>query len=476
MRQVDPHTPDYNMIKNWLRRCDELHHVTCRPLFSEDLKRIKLVDVEARKIIAYPPDGCDYTALSYVWGDVKQPSFELGEILPTVPATLEDAMVVTRSLGKRYLWVDSLCIDQEDDVEKGEQIAFMSAIYSGAWATIISLSGQSACSGLPRVSTLQGVLPQQSCEVWGRRLLSVLPTLAEQIARSPWAHRAWTYQEGLLSPRCLFFTNHQVYFHCNSVQCCESLDDSNSPFHLQSDEQRREELENAVRKGWKAKDVIGFGVLRDPFRPISSAAEAQVDFDNFTTYQRLVHDYTERKMSHEADSLNAFSAVLKRLEEKCYKGGFLHGLPMDDLPRALLWFHFTPPRRRVGFPPWSWAGWDGEVNDIAVHGSRETDNVVMPPMRIWKAGHDGYPELVYKFNPTPFIKEQLEIPSEDEDSPEDGTDDDEDTDSSGSGSGSGSELSYEESESKHLMAEIESNASYQIISVARRGFLRRNRP
>ena len=449
VKQVGP-TPDYSMIKDWLRRCDDLHHITCRPLTSEGLQQIKLIEVETRQIVMYPPDGCDYIALSYVWGGVEQSGYKLGDVLPTIPATLEDAIVVTRNLGKQYLWADSLCIEQGNSAEMVIQIALMSAIYSGAWATIISLSGQSARSGLPRVGTLQGVIPQLSCEIWGRRLLSAMPTLSQQISWSPWVSRAWTFQEGLLSPRRLFFTNHQVYFECNSVQCCESLDDSNSPFHLPSDEQRRAALDDVVQDPDKSsiagpEGIVGRGVLRDPFRPISSAVEAQVDDDDFARYLRLVHSYTTKKMSHDADSLNAFSAMLTRLAETYYKGGFVQGLPLDDLPRALLWFHPSPPHRRVDFPAWSWAGWGGGVNDVVLYGAEDPYNAVMPPLRIWKAGYDGRPELVYSFNPTPDIITELEKLGEEENYSQGGTNDEEDTDSwedvpdsdASSGSGSG---------------------------------------
>ncbi|KAI9570104.1 heterokaryon incompatibility protein-domain-containing protein [Boletus coccyginus] len=234
--KVNPQTPDYNRIKEWLHRCDALHRITCQPLVSEGLKKIKLVDVETRQIVMYPPDGCDYIALSYVWGGVVQPGYKLGDILPTTPATLEDAMVVTRHLGKRYLWADSLCIDQGDVAEKNTQIPLMSAIYTGSWATIFNIAGQSARSGLPRVGTLEGVIPQLSCEIGGKLLLSLMPPLREQISESHWNTRAWTFQEGMLSPRRLFFTNHQVYFECNLAQCCESINDSRSTFHLLSDE------------------------------------------------------------------------------------------------------------------------------------------------------------------------------------------------------------------------------------------------
>ena len=138
VEKVDPQTPNYGIIKEWFRRCDALHHITCKPLVSEGLKKIKLVDVETRQIVMYPSYGCDYIAVSYIWGGVVQPSYKLGDILPTIPATLEDAMVVTRLLGKRYLWADSLCIDQGDGAEKNTQIPLMSAIYTGAWARIFN--------------------------------------------------------------------------------------------------------------------------------------------------------------------------------------------------------------------------------------------------------------------------------------------------------------------------------------------------
>jgi hypothetical protein len=67
-------------------------------------------------------------------------------------------------------------------------------------------------------------------------LRTVMPTLCQQIPQSNWTTRAWTYQEALLSPRCLYFTPHQVYFECSLVQCCESLDERNSPFHIETPE------------------------------------------------------------------------------------------------------------------------------------------------------------------------------------------------------------------------------------------------
>ena len=69
VKQVDPKTPDYSMIKGWLHQCDELHHTTCCPLALEDFKRIKLVDVKTCQIIKYPPDAAATTSPSVMYGD-----------------------------------------------------------------------------------------------------------------------------------------------------------------------------------------------------------------------------------------------------------------------------------------------------------------------------------------------------------------------------------------------------------------------
>ena len=361
----------------------------------------------------YPSYGCDYIAVSYIWGGVVQPSYKLGDILPTIPATLEDAMVVTRLLGKRYLWADSLCIDQGDGAEKNTQIPLMSAIYTGAWARIFNVAGQSARSGLPRVGTLQGVIPQLSCEIGGKLLLSLMPPLSKQISKSLWNTRAWTFQEGLLSPRRLFFTNHQVYFECNLAQSCESINDTCSPFHLLSNEARGATLRDALH----SPNALVFsdpdqqfqgGVMRDPFRPIFTSKKKGIsEIFRIWKYEQLVHSYTSRKMTMDTDALNAISAILTRFQESHYKKGFVQGLHVEDLPTVLLWTYDDDiePRRRDNSPSWSWVGWDGAADgayNIGVCGtnrSRDARKRHLPPLRAWKAGDDGHPELVYDFNP-----------------------------------------------------------------------------
>jgi hypothetical protein len=68
-----------------------------------------------------------------------------------LPATIEDAMLLVSKLNEHYLWVDSLCIIQDDAETKYSNIKQMDSIYSHAVATIIALSGFDADAGLPGV-------------------------------------------------------------------------------------------------------------------------------------------------------------------------------------------------------------------------------------------------------------------------------------------------------------------------------------
>ena len=153
-RLVESCSFNTRVIKEWLSTCLRLHGPCCTPVYTEALQGIRLIDVmEPCKVINYPETGCEYVALSYVWGGVAQKSFRLGSTLLRLPQTIEDAIACVRILGKQYLWVDSVCIDHLDAKDKRDQIGRMSSVYHGAYITLIALSCSSAETGLPRFAS-----------------------------------------------------------------------------------------------------------------------------------------------------------------------------------------------------------------------------------------------------------------------------------------------------------------------------------
>lgn len=335
-----------DLISGWVNACVERHDGSCLPVPTQKLDGIRLIDIESRTIVRYSPR-CEYIALSYVWGNVTQETFKLGDKPGKLPRTLEDALLFTQKLGKRYTWIDSLCISQDDPSDKNDQIDRMWDIYQGAWLSIISLSDGSANSGIPRLSRQQQY-PQLSCRVGEKTLVSLMPTLSQQIWTSPWGGRAWTLQEGLLSARCLYVGDHQIYYDCLSMQCCESLDDTRSWAHNLTPKS------NPTEEGfvtWMLRQA-GAGALRVPLDWPARRLEHWAEKLNLYSY---------RKMTYDEDAIRAFDGVLQRLQT-IYPRGFHWGIPIEDFDWGLLWRSQVPPTsRRQGFPSWSWAGWKGAL-------------------------------------------------------------------------------------------------------------------
>lgn len=100
-RFVEPYT-DLPMVQRGLGVCHEHHGKQCRSYVSDDLLQIKVLDVESRTVVPLPP-GCEYFALSHVWGGVVPVPGALES--KRLPKAIKDAITVTRKLGRQYLWV-----------------------------------------------------------------------------------------------------------------------------------------------------------------------------------------------------------------------------------------------------------------------------------------------------------------------------------------------------------------------------------
>ncbi|KAI1413579.1 HET-domain-containing protein [Hypoxylon sp. FL1857] len=336
-------TWDPNIVKGWMTRCEREHSTTCRVEWSDQLLLCKMIDVSSRQIVSCPPR-CRYIALSYVWGGVspKPGALERGEL----PQTIEDAIAVTKALGLRYLWVDALCIDQTDSPEKIQQLNMMDLIYSCSWATIIALHSDNADTGLCGLGEKNPRAQQRSETVEGCQLLSLFPGLHQELIRSTYNTRAWTLQELLLCSRRILFGKHQIHFVCNTAVYYESIDDASGPGGVLDKEPSQRD----------------FFLLPDHEEYVKDPESRRAFAD--TIFCGLVEMYTGRKMTNDSDSLNATKGMLSFLQKVMLPQGFVWGLPLEEFPQSLRWYHprGVKPRRRPDFPSWSYVGWEGEVN------------------------------------------------------------------------------------------------------------------
>ncbi|KAK0736750.1 heterokaryon incompatibility protein-domain-containing protein, partial [Apiosordaria backusii] len=185
-----------------------------------------LIDVVERKTVA-ATSAERYVALSYVWGDgnkfkARLDTGTVAQLMQAgylskdnedIPLVIRDAMDMVQAVGLRFLWVDSICITQ-DDAESQEQIYSMDRIYAGALITIIALSAAHADEALPgvRLGTRQYTSFVET--IHDKQLITAFPHVWEVFDSSAYATRGWTFQEQILSNRRLYVTEHQLYWDC----------------------------------------------------------------------------------------------------------------------------------------------------------------------------------------------------------------------------------------------------------------------
>ena len=100
----------------------------------------------------------------------------------------------------------------------------MDLIYGCAALTLVAVSGSNSNTGLAGVSRSNPRTRQLKETIDGVTFFTVPPTAFAEIDASAWNTRAWTFQEGLLSRRQLFFTQTQMYFQCQQQSIMECFD------------------------------------------------------------------------------------------------------------------------------------------------------------------------------------------------------------------------------------------------------------
>jgi hypothetical protein len=175
---------DVERVLRWIEACEERHGGCAAPLslnFSDafrGLHILRLIDVDAGCLVETSQLE-RYVALSYVWGSVPNLRLTkanrtamlapnaLEQVFQALPPTIQDAIVLVQRLRARYLWVDSLCLLQNDGDDLQHGVNAMDLIYERAWLTIVAACGHDANARLPGV--------QQGTRLASRNTVPIAP-------------------------------------------------------------------------------------------------------------------------------------------------------------------------------------------------------------------------------------------------------------------------------------------------------------
>jgi hypothetical protein len=347
------------LVQEWLNACLS-HHALCRTDFSGnpviEVEPTGIYPVQPRRLIKvfeendgvtsprlverWPPRHVDYyAALSHCWGPPdKRPLCTTKATLAQhllqipwhhLPQTFQDSILLCIDLSIQYLWIDSLCIIQDDEEDWKRESKIMGSIYECARFTIAASSAINSTEGLFKVRKPLNLveIPYNKTTGKGERTDLVLayiePDLDKCLSSSPLNQRAWVMQEYYLSRRTVHFTTHGLVWSCKNGKRPQTR-------HIRSE----------FGTSWET-------VFEDDWKT-------------------LVQSYTRRELTYKSDKLVALEGLASkfRYHNSGKKISYRHGLWLGDQPHDLLWYGERRLSREVGngIPSWSWASATGPIS------------------------------------------------------------------------------------------------------------------
>ncbi len=368
-RLINAQWVDANLLRNWKEHC-KAHHQECHPKPAvEGLytgRPALLIDTWRMCLTDARPEA-SYVALSYVWGNVstfRTTKQNLADLqvdqalsylmqMSKIPATISHAIQLVNLLKERYLWVDILCIVQDDDDVRHQQINAMASIYFNSLLTIIAAEGSDAQHG---IAGLRGISQPRSCsqrkfDLDGTGQLIEVPWPC--LSNRRWFSRGWTFQEHIFSHRRLIFGDYRVRWECKEESWQEDVDynvsPSASPYALKAESMR-----------FQMEDLC---------------------WPNVSYYFEHVCKYNKRDFTYAKDAFFALAGFVS-LVRSSFAGGFLYGLPEMFFDDAMLWQPSQTLERRLAkhpspqafdfqLPSWSWMGWRGDIDPWSFSSANE---------------------------------------------------------------------------------------------------------
>ncbi|KFY47029.1 hypothetical protein V494_00204 [Pseudogymnoascus sp. VKM F-4513 (FW-928)] len=392
---------NFNVAKSWISLCQENHRETCMPIRPTALpdRVLHVGSSEDSEDLQLLETGCSqgvYLTLSHSWGDpagvLKTTTQNLPQMIKhiefsTMPNTFRDAVTITRKLGYRYLWIDSLCILQDSREDWEINSVKMGDIYKHSALTIAAAASTGSTGNLIHVYEQPPVHILHNClrinvSAESRRPISIRrkerreDELLEGIVRSHLSTRGWALQERYLSERILYYGKSQLYWECRGLLCAA---DGGEPDKYNE------------KQFWRwhhgPQDNLNTTAAED--------ITPQKYRDLYSTWYSILEQYSRRNLTVASDKFPALSGVAAQFAQLT-GDQYIAGLWERDLKVGLLWRCEEPKhsRRPQDFraPTWSWAALDGEISldhtERTVGGTLHDANVVDWDVKV--AGRDRF--------------------------------------------------------------------------------------
>ncbi|KAK1707356.1 heterokaryon incompatibility protein-domain-containing protein, partial [Colletotrichum lupini] len=280
-----------------------------------------------------------------------------------------DAIEVTRKLGIRYIWIDSICIIQDQKEDWNVEAKLMHKVYRDSYCNLAAADSENCHGGLFRDRN-SDVLPVRyspktsSRKFSGRNWRVLSSDLWDKVLLgSPLYTRGWVFQvlKRMLSPRLLQFGRNQMFWDCATVSACEALS-AGLPQSLDS--------KAATDRYWRQRLQEADITVRSVIKTSEGSLEK--------LWERVVQTYTSCNLTKHTDKDVALWGIAKLMRDMLDQE-YAHGLWTGRLEDQLAWQVVGPPKEvdpkrknqevrkekeKNPFPYWSWAHLDVPIQVV----------------------------------------------------------------------------------------------------------------
>ena len=361
----------FSLAWGWLRDCLASHRLCSQIPDVDFAPPTRVIDIGLRDGKPFPrlylsssgDLNMKYVALSHCWGKTKTAilkkhmlrTMTRGIDWSWLPKTFQDALLVTRRLGFRYLWIDSLCIIQDSREDWIKESGTMQNVYANCVLTIAASWGKDSRTGL---FIERKPLNQQPCRIFGNACTGcyIQPNLTDASKTAKEANpeslekRAWAVQEKLLPARILSYRSFELQWDCLESHASESW-----PTGLRKRTQ--------MLKAGGFRRYMQYGPENTALREISllKTRSGRLGLNFMDSFYPHWHDilrkYSRAKLTYRSDVFVAFSGITKNIEKWTGLTN-IFGIWKELLPVDLLWvcmIRSGKASRSSLCPTWSWA-------------------------------------------------------------------------------------------------------------------------
>ncbi len=361
-----------DLARKWIHDCFNNHPSCQKP--APGFMPTRVLDISSPNQVVFIRDHvtpAPYAVLSYCWGGSQRITLTTSRVwsgdraIPekTLPATLLDAVLVSREMGLRYLWIDSLCIVQDDVDDMATEIGRMGHIYENSYVAIMASRAGAAEEGFLQPRYPFGVSsssPGFRLPYIGKDGSTGFVTAIdeeESIAyMNPLRSRGWAYQELFLSQRILDFGQMGTTWICQDEQ--NHTDGFSSPLtSIWSRSAFKKLLSLGPEKASHLSKASGYEHVSDPRR----------------IWSAMVQQYMKATLTFPHDILPAIAGLAERVRG-AFRDEYVAGTWKGVLWACLVWYNEDGRhwKRRAGYfaPSWSWASIpNGKIGYISTNSS-----------------------------------------------------------------------------------------------------------